>query len=347
MNCMKTVAMAAGFVAAMTLPLSAQDSYRLDGPQVAIYNLAGEVEVVPGSGTQVVVTVTAGGADASRLSVEVGEIRGRTTLRVIYPDDRIVYQREGGGRYQASVRVRDDGTFGGGMGGDQVQVRSGGSGLEAHADLRVQVPAGISVSVHNAVGAAQATGIRGDLVLAVNSGPIRASDITGNVELDTGSGSIRAQRIRGALEVDTGSGSVDLTDVEGDHVLVDTGSGGVEGRGIRTRRLEVDTGSGGVELMEVSAPEVTVDTGSGSVEIDLTERVETLEVDTGSGSVTARFRGGVDAEIEVDTGSGGIDVDFPVEVQTMRRNYFRGRAGNGAGRIFIDTGSGSVTLTGG
>ena len=347
MRHVKTALTAAGLVAALALPLSAQESYRLDGRQVAIYNLAGQVEVVPGSGSQVVVTVTAGGADASRLSVEVGEIRGRTALRVVYPDDRIVYRRDGGGRYQASVRVRSDGTFGGGMGGDQVQIRSSGSGLEAHADLRVEVPAGTAVALHNAVGAAEARGIRGDLVLAVNSGPIRVSDITGNVELDTGSGSVWARGIRGALEVDTGSGSIDLADVEGDHVLLDTGSGGVEVRGIRTGRLEVDTGSGGVELMEVSAPEVTVDTGSGSVQLDLMGSVETLEVDTGSGSVTARLRGGVNAQIEVDTGSGGIDVDFPVEVQTMRRNFFRGRAGNGDGRISIDTGSGSVRLLGG
>ena len=90
-----------------------------------------------------------------------------------------------------------------------------------------------------------------------------------------------------------------------------------------------------------------VDTGSGDVDIGLLGALSLLEVDTGSGSVTARLRGGVNAQIEVDTGSGGIDVDFPVEVQTMRRNFFRGRAGNGDGRISIDTGSGSVRLLGG
>ena len=57
-----------------------------------------------------------------------------------------------------------------------------------------------------------------------------------------------------------------------------------------------------------------------------------------------RLPANLDAEIEVDTGSGGIDVDFPVDVQTMRRNYFRGRVGDGRGRILIDTGSGGVRL---
>ena len=325
-------------------PLVAQESYRLQGNRVAVYNLAGQVEVVAGSGSEVTVQVRAGGDDAGRLSVEVGEVRGVTTLRVLYPDDEIVYSPDGRGRYQTTVRVREDGTFGDGRGGDRVSIRSGGSGLEAHADLRIEVPAGRSLDLNNAVGDVTARGLRGDLSVDVSSGPIRVSDVTGDVELDTGSGSVEARGIRGELEVDTGSGSVEIEDVTGSSVTVDTGSGGVDGSGIRADRLEVDTGSGGVELQGVTAPDVTVDTGSGSVELEFLAAVENLEVDTGSGGVTVYLPSGLDAEIEVDTGSGGIDVDFPVEVQTMRRNYFRGVVGAGRGRILIDTGSGGVRL---
>ena len=39
-----------------------------------------------------------------------------------------------------------------------------------------------------------------------------------------------------------------------------------------------------------------------------------------------------------------IDVDFPVTMRTMRRNYFRGVAGDGGGRILVDTGSGRIRL---
>ena len=87
----------------------------------------------------------AGGDDASRLSVEVGEVRGRMALRVMYPSDEIVYDMENRGRYNTQVRVRDDGTFGGGNGGDRVRIRSSGSGMEAHADLRIEIPAGADV----------------------------------------------------------------------------------------------------------------------------------------------------------------------------------------------------------
>ena len=324
----------------------AQESYRLQGDRVAIYNLAGEVEVVPGSGSEVVVTVSMGGADAARLSVEVGDIRGQATLSVVYPGDRIVYARPGGGRYRSTVRIREDGTFGGGMGGEQVEIASGGSGLEAHADIRVEVPQGMSAAVHNAVGPAEARGVRGDLTLRVRSGSISVTDITGDVELDTGSGAIQAEDILGSLEVDTGSGDVTLARVVAPRVFVDTGSGRVEGRGIETDRLEVDTGSGRVELMDLGSPDVTVDTGSGSVELELTAPVERLEVDTGSGSVTVLVPSALSAEVEVDTGSGGIDVDLPIDVRTSRRGYFMGRAGDGGGRILIDTGSGDVRIRG-
>jgi hypothetical protein len=338
---------AGALLLAVAQPVTGQESYRLDGRDVAVYNLAGAVEVVPGSGSSVNVTVMAGGADASRLSVEVGEVRGRMALRVIYPDDQIVYRPEGRGRFQTQLRVREDGTFGGGSGGDRVEIRSGGSGLEAYADLRIEVPAGTDITVHNAVGRVDAEGLRANLELDIHSGPLTAIDITGNVSLDTGSGSVTARTIRGELEIDTGSGSVDVNDVAGPVVIIDTGSGGVEGGGIDADRVEVDTGSGGITLEGVSAPDVTLDTGSGSVEVSLMEAVENLEIDTGSGRVTVRLPAGLNAEIEVDTGSGGIDVDFPVDVRTMRRNYFRGVAGNGSGRIVIDTGSGGIRLIGG
>ncbi|MEJ2540797.1 MAG: hypothetical protein P8188_12645 [Gemmatimonadota bacterium] len=177
-------------LAVTTLPLAsaAQESYALGGGDVAIYNLAGEVEVVPASGGEVRVTVRPGGDDARRLSVEVGEIRGRMALRVLYPGDEIVYAVEGGGRYNTQVRVREDGTFGGGSGGDRVRIRSGGSGLQAHADLRIEVPAGADVAVYNAVGRASARNVQADLRLDLSSGGAEVSDHVGRLEVDTGSG---------------------------------------------------------------------------------------------------------------------------------------------------------------
>ncbi len=328
----------------VALPVAAQE-YRLSDRDVAIYNMAGRVEVVAGTGSEVIVEVTIGGQDGERLSVEVDQIDGAEALRIIYPDDQIVY-REMSRRSNNTVSVRADGTFYGNSRGrgDRVRISGSGRGLEAHADLRITIPVGKVVEIFLAVGEMSAVGVRSDIRLDTGSGEVTTRDTEGNMIVDTGSGRVSITDHRGSLLADTGSGRVDLQNIVGDEIVIDTGSGGVRGSGLEARRLSVDTGSGGVELTDVTASDVMVDTGSGSVEIELTIDVERLDVDTGSGSVTIYMPGDVGAEIEVDTGSGGIDVDFPVRVREMSRTYLNGEIGDGRGRIHIDTGSGSVRL---
>jgi hypothetical protein len=333
---------AAALVAA---PVAGQEVERIDGGDVAIYNLAGRVEVVRGSGSEVVVRIERGGPDASELLVEVGDIGGRSTLRIIYPADDIVYPEMGRGS-NTTQSVRGDGTFGdGGRGrGERVRIRGGGSGLEAWADLVVEVPAGTRLATYLAVGEIEARGVDGDLHLDTGSGAVTAHDSRGSLSIDTGSGSVTVRGVDGDLSVDTGSGRVDVQDVVGRAVDLDTGSGGITALGVEADLLNVDTGSGSIELREVSSRDVVVDTGSGSVEVELLTDIDRLEVDTGSGSVTVTAPADLGATVEIDTGSGGIDLDFPLEVRSVRRDHVEGRIGDGRGQIEIDTGSGSVRL---
>lgn len=336
-----------GVAAAVLLaaPAAAQEVHRIAGTDVAIYNIAGRVDVRAGSSPDVVVRVTRGGAGGAELSVETGEIRGRSTLRVLYPDDEIVYPELGRGS-NSTFSVRSDGTFGdgGGDNGDRVRVRGTGNGLEAWADLVVEVPNGIAAAIYVAVGEMNAQGVNANLRLDIGSGGIAATDISGSLVIDTGSGQVTASRVQGDLSVDTGSGSVRVSDVAGNAIELDTGSGGITATGLEAGTVDVDTGSGGVELLRVTAPSVVVDTGSGSVEIELLTDVDLLEVDTGSGSVTVRAPANLGAAVEIDTGSGGIDLDFPLQVRSVRRDRVSGTLGDGDGVINIDTGSGSIRI---
>jgi hypothetical protein len=329
----------------LTAPVAAQEVHRVAGADVAVYNIAGRAEVRAGSGSELVARMTRGGVDAAQLTVETGQVRGRSTLRVVYPDDEIVYPELGRGSNN-TFSVRSDGTFGdgGGDSGDRVRVRGSGSGLEAWADLVIEVPTGITASVYVAAGRIDAQGVSSNLRLDIVSGEVAATDITGSLVIDTGSGSVTASRVRGDLSVDTGSGSVRVSEIVGDVVELDTGSGRVSAAGLEAASVGVDTGSGAVELLRVSAPSVVVDTGSGSVEIDLLNDVDLLEVDTGSGSVTVRAPPNLGAAVEIDTGSGGIDLDFPLEVRSVRRDRVSGNLGDGDGSITIDTGSGSIRI---
>ncbi|MGH7527408.1 MAG: hypothetical protein ACREMX_11985 [Gemmatimonadales bacterium] len=177
------------------------DRYTLAGGDVAIYNVAGAVVIepgLPGQGqNQVSVQVTRGGTGAGRLGVEQGELHGRETLRVIYPEDRIVYRGLESGS-STTLEMGEDGTFGGGdhdghrkeTARRRVKVVGTGPGLEAHADLRIQVPAGREVAVYLAVGRVSISNVNGTPHVDAHSAPVTASGTRGALSLDVGSGSV-------------------------------------------------------------------------------------------------------------------------------------------------------------
>lgn len=326
-------------------PALSAERFELRGGTVAIYNLAGRVELVPAGGRAVVVHVTRGGSDASDLEIQTGTVRGAETLRVRYPSSRIRYRGEHlGGHSQTTVRVGRDGRFGddeGRIGRDRVTISSG-SGLDAHADLRIEVPKGQKLELYLAVGRAAAANVDGDLRLDVSAARVETESTRGNLLIDVGSGAVSVNGASGDVNVDTGSGAVDLVRIRGGSLLVDTGSGSVTIADAEVERLSVDTGSGRVDLGAVSARDIAVDTGSGGVQIDLRSDVASLGVDTGSGAVTLRVPADLGAEVHVETGSGGIRSDVPMDIVHKKRDSLRARIGDGRGRIVIETGSGGV-----
>ncbi len=322
----------------------AQDRHALRDERVAVYNLAGEMRVEAGSGREVVVEVTRGGSDARELRVERGRVGDAETVRVIYPEGRIVYPAMGS-RSRTQLSVRRDGTFGGRSGGgDRVTIVGSGSGTEAWADVRLRVPAGRTVAVHQAVGRVFVTNVQGTLRVHGASASVRTEGTRGDLGVDVGSGGVEVMGASGVLNVDTGSGGVRLNAVRGSRLNVDTGSGGVTGSDIAVEDVRVDVGSGAVRMDGVRARDLVVDTGSGSVSVALAADARNVRIDTGSGGVTVDVPPGYGAEVEIDTGSGGIDVDVPMTARTLRRSRLTGRIGDGDGRLTIDTGSGGVRL---
>lgn len=326
--------------------------YRLSGDEVAIYDLAGHVTLEGGGTRAVEVTATFGGRDADRLRVESGPVRGRPSLRVIFPSNRIVMPGLGWGTVD-HLWVDDDGTFGdrgnhGGwfLGGRRVSISGRGGGLEAWADLVVRVPRGQRVRLYHGAGEIEVSNVDGDLRLNGHSGGVAVNGMKGSLLVDVGSGRVEVRDAEGDVSVDTGSGGVTLVRVHGRRILADTGSGGVEGDDLRADRLHVDTGSGRVRLSGVRAPRIDLDTGSGGVELALEDDVESLLVDTGSGSVVLRVPEHLGAAIDVDTGSGPIHSEVPMVLRRYSHDHLTGSLGDGRGRIVIDTGSGGVRILG-
>lgn len=339
-------------MAASATQVGAQAAERrtLAGDRVAIFNIAGTMTVEGGTGSEVTVDITRRGADAAKLTIASSRIDGRESLRVIYPGRRIVYNGlRSGWNSRTTFSVNEDGTFGHGDGdgwrsGDRVEIVSRGGGLEAHADVKVIVPRGKSVSIFLGAGDATVSNVEGDLLIDVQAASLTTKGTKGRLTLDTGSGEVRVTDAQGDVSLDTGSGDVVVSKVKGTELQLDTGSGSVTVDDVEVKNLNVDSGSGDVELRGVRAQDVELDTGSGSVELQLLSDVEQLRVDTGSGGITVSIPESLGAEFSFETGSGGIDVDFPVTVTRRGRREMSGTIGDGKGRMVIESGSGGIRL---
>ena len=277
------VVVAALLATAAALPAQERERRAIRADDVAIYNLAGELRAEAGSGSEVVVEVVRGGRDGDRLRVETGRIGGRETLRVIYPDDDIVYSGSGSGG-STDMTVRDDGTFGdGSRGGRRVRIRSRGSGLDAYADLRVSIPAGRRVALYLGVGRVSIANVDGEMRVDAAAASVAAGGTRGTLSINTESGSERVSGAEGDVSIDTGSGSAEVSGVRGETLDIDTGSGGVSATDVDVRLLNVDVGSGGINVRRVRAPDIRLHAGSGSIPLIPDGDMRPLDVDTDSG----------------------------------------------------------------
>lgn len=345
------------------------ERFELAGSSVQIHNLAGSVEIFEGTGDRVVVEVVRGGADADRLDVELDAEGREPSLAIRYPSENLVYRSSSGRSFDVRVRPLDDGRFEAArwtMFGwsDGIRVRSSGRGIEAHADLRIAVPAGVRLQLNWGVGDVSADGLAADLDVRSLAGNVAAREVVGTLHIDTGSGDVLVAAAEGEVWIDTGSGDVELLGVTGPEmdldtgsgdvrfedlvaqsVHIDTGSGAVVGRSVEAGQLAIDTGSGEVTLAAAAVERLEVDTGSGAVRVELQSDADQVVLDTGSGPVELIVPESINARIEADTGSGGIEADLAgFEVFELDRDRLVGQFGTGRGQISIDTGSGAIRL---
>lgn len=335
------LALSALAAAVLAAPLAGQrtERFTLEGRRVVISNLAGEVRMVPGTGSSVVVEVTRGGRDAAQLRV----VRDGGELRVVYPGNRVVYGRMDARARPVDVAVRRNGAIGSGFGVHQVTVAGTGAGTQAWADVRVLVPAGRHVLLYQGVGGVQAASVNGGVQVRTEAAPVRTRGTRGELDLEARRGGVEVIDAEGEVTVASRSGHVVVENVRGPLLEVTTGHGSVTGRGLRAEVLDVGTGNGAVNLSGVRAREAEVRTGSGGVTLEMASDAD-LEIDTGSGGVTVGLPASFGARMEIATGSGAITVDVPVANRRTARNSLEGRVGDGAGTLLIETGSGAVRV---
>jgi DUF4097 and DUF4098 domain-containing protein YvlB len=168
-----------------------------------------------------------------------------------------------------------------------------------------------------------------DLEVHTGDGSIEVHPVSGRVNLSTGDGSITVDGLQGEIRLHTGDGSIRATGLSG-RLAADTGDGSMDVRG-RFDVLDLRTGDGGIDA--------AADAGS-KVEAAWSFR-------SGDGSITLRLPEGLGAEVDAHTGDGGISLDRAVTVTgTVKENTLRGTLGAGGPPLKIQTGNGSIRLTG-
>ncbi len=337
------------------------------GEEIRLANLAGAVELIAGSGDEIVVeaVVHAKGRDEAETRELLAEMKweegrdrkGREEWSLTYPvkrHKRFHYNTRG--RSSTSSWYR----------GKRVRVSSRkGSGTPTlYADLRITYPGNGRLKVRNIIGRVQGGDLQGELIVDTGSGSVDLGDFSGDLNVDTGSGDVSLGTVRGETLVDTGSGDIRISELVGNANL-DTGSGEISVRKVAMGRLKADTGSGDIVIEDGAVSDLIADTGSGEIQILGVEVVQ-LQADTGSGDVILQTTLEQAERISVDTGSGDVRIEasqsaaFDIQLNSgsgeLRVRYddallekiggevVSARRGEGGAQILVDTGSGDCFL---
>jgi hypothetical protein len=180
-------------------------------------------------------------------------------------------------------------------------------------DYRVEVPRGVAVSVRTSAGEATARGLRGDLDIVSNAGPVEASDVRGrDVELSSNAGPVDASDVRGhRIELRSNAGPVSAVDVRATSLELRSRAGGVDVQRSVARTVAARSSAGPVTL-ELLAPPLSVDAKSsaGGVEVTVPDVGYAVDAQTSAGEEDVQVRQLPNARrtIDVDSSAGNVSV---------------------------------------
>lgn len=203
-----------------------------------------------------------------------------------------------------------------------------GENAMAPTTLDVNVPRGASVKVNVVSAPLSVDGInRGDIEANSVSGRIRINAQTPMLNVVSVSGNVAFSGYAKQAKLQTVSGDI-LAPSLGDTVELQTVSGRIQAGGGPWQQLTVSTVSGDVQLTGIVA-------GGGN-----------MHVDSMSGNVQLRFPAPLNSSLHVSTFSGDLRSDFgtPSRPEHGPGSSLDTVAGNGNGKINIETFSGDVRI---
>ena len=237
--------------------------------------------------------------------------------------------------------VRITGTLGNGVG--ELLVSGGGDRLEIEVRhprnsrqiqatvLKLQVPKGSSVEVETVSADVVINNLQGDA--------IEVETISGDVEIEAESDRVQVTTVSGDIELKTRAGRTELATVSGD----------IDAIGM-TGELNATTVSGDFSISTGALSRAHFESVSGDMEIDASLELQAnLSISTLNGDIELFLPQNLSARCRVETFSGMIRSDRGKvrEAEYGPHKSLSFRAGDGAGRIEIESFSGDVRIRSG
>jgi RNA polymerase sigma factor (sigma-70 family) len=286
-----------------SIAVEAGDSRRIErsfavveGQDLRIENLAGRVEIVPGTGStiQVEATVWVGdlsAGEAARLRnairwTEVPTEDGSSRWGLAFPDGvcRTIRYPAAGEADPGVTAVRFLGREIG------LSEHAGGSIPSVRFDLLIALPPGGRLAVHNAVG------------------PIIARDVAARLRVSTTGGRISLQNVRSALDVSSDRGDIEIEGQDGDAIVTTGGKGNVRLANASAGRISLTTKAGSCRVVQPVSGGMSLQYAGDRPLATTSTRLKRLATTTGvrTGELVTLGSGG--PHITVNTGTGVCEV---------------------------------------
>ncbi len=209
---------------------------------------------------------------------------------------------------------------------------------------------GPSIDLHNNNGPITAAAIRGPTTAETSFGVIVVEDFAdGDLKLKSGNGRIEITNASfGVCDARSSFGVIAGRNLKGDSVTLNSGNGSVEIDNVQTKTLDLLSSFGNLRATGVTASDISATSGNGGVHIACSPSAPAdldAQVRSTFGSVEFTAPAGFAGEVSLSTGFGSVQTALPVTVSgELNRSRVSGKVGDGAGKIHIESGNGSVEL---
>jgi len=209
---------------------------------------------------------------------------------------------------------------------------------------------GDNITVKSSSGSITAEIIKGPTQLTTSYGSITCTDISdGDLKLKTSSGKIKLSNASfGDCDAHTSYGSIVSDELKGKLIKLHSGSGSINVTDSSADTTNLSTSYGRITCRQITTNEITAKSGSGNLDItcsDLTSDEIVADLVTSYGSIDFTAPQNFTGQVDLSTSYGSIRTNRPITISgEISKKKLKGTIGEGAGKLYMQTSSGSINL---